>query len=66
MLAVIVPIPEIVFIGLYTMGSFAGPLASVSRAIVGAFRVVVLPINVLAGFAMNFFRFFVFKRIVFI
>jgi len=65
MLTVIIPIPELVLMGLFTMGSFAGPLASVFLAIIGDFGVVDLPIKVLAGFAINFFRFFVFKQIVF-
>jgi hypothetical protein len=62
----IVSIPELAFGVLYAMRSLAGPFASVSGTIGFVFRAAVLPFKVLAGFAMNFFRYSVFKQIIFI
>jgi hypothetical protein len=66
LLANIIPTPEIVFMGFFAMGSFAGPLASVFRITGDVSGFAFLPVNVFSGFAMNFFRFSVFKQIIFI
>jgi hypothetical protein len=66
LLANIIPTPEIVFMGLFAMGSLAGPLASVFRTIGGVSGFAFQPVKVFAGLAMNFFRFSVFKQIIFI
>jgi hypothetical protein len=66
MLSLIIPIPKIIFMGLFAMGPLAGPLTPVFCTFGFAFGIVVLPFKVLAGFALDFFWFFVFKQIVFI
>jgi hypothetical protein len=64
MLVKIISTPEIIFMGLFSMGSLSGPFAPVFSDTV--FRIAFLPVKVFAGFAMIFFRFSVFKQIILI